>query len=288
MFLTLNAPKAPWLVPFFAFLPFVVWVYLMIHYNMQVHWSAPSNEQVAVFSQRKAFATQSIDEWPTETESNDVWPTIPKEAALEAGQQLAYRLNGSENAGRSLVLAAFVNGLLGFFLFFAIRGFFNGNGNWIWSVVMTSFCICMFVTVGLRLIIDFVTLLMAGSMRLEISNHPLVVGNPCQYLLEPSGMFPVREVQLKLKCIESTARKSGKGGNTGTREVFEETVEDAQNSDGGGLRGNLCVPDGSMHSFDGGNNQITWELHVSGQVAGYLPYGNSFPVVVYPAGDFET
>ena len=57
--------------------------------------------------------------------------------------------------------------------------------------------------------------------------------------------------------------------------------------EGRGLRGNLCVPDDVMHSFDGGHNKITWELRVSGRVAGFLKYSNAFPVIVYPAGDFE-
>jgi hypothetical protein len=149
-----------------------------------------------------------------------------------------------------------------------------------------------FVVVGLGIIgfvfiafVGFISELMAGPLRFEISSHPFVAGSSYQFVVDQTGMFQVRNLELKLKCREEATYSAGTSRRTETREVFQQTVAESELGEDRGLRGTLTVPSDAMHSFDSGSNKITWKLHISGRLAGILPYTNVFPVIVHPAGD---
>jgi hypothetical protein len=220
----------------------------------------------------------------------DPWPTVPKSPTLQPGRELTYRLTSSDSPGCFLLgalgVALFWNGIVSVFLYHMINGHLRGRPDWCLTVFLVPF-----VLVGLGMIVavvaalvGFVTSLLAGSLRVEIAGHPLVPGGSYGYLVEQSGLVPLGNVRLTLKCTESATYTAGTSTSTATKEVYRAGVAGPAPSLDGGLRGTLTVPAEAMHSFDGKHNKISWSLQVSGRLLGILPHSQEYPVILLPAG----
>ena len=235
---------------------------------------------------------EMCSETPFQVVLNDTCSTISQEETHECRGKLAHRLD-TDFAGHLGVLlfgAIYCNGVL-FIIFYMLFSVARKGEGLLFVIPLFIF---VFVTVSLRLVFDFVAILMAGPIRFELSRQPLVVGTSCQYLVEQRGRFRIRDLQLKLRCTESTTRKYTRNTYVDSRVLFQQTVADAQDLGEYGLFGILCVPDDVKPSYEAGNakdnegnTKVEWELHLSGWVARYLPFSNSYPVIVRRAGSSE-
>ena len=104
-------------------------------------------------------------------------------------------------------------------MFAGIQHYLNSNPDWLETIFLTvvlTIATIWGAAIGLGLIaivlaniVNSVTGQMVGFVRFEISTPHLMAGTSCQYLVELSGLFPVRDMQLKLKCTESATYRAG-------------------------------------------------------------------------------
>jgi hypothetical protein len=94
----------------------------------------------------------------------------------------------------------------------------------------------------------------------------------------------IRRLSIALEGREKTKRGSGKNStreeNLFARLPIFETQDSAQIRMGSAR---LTIPTDTMHTFDGGDNQIEWKLKVSGEIARFPDMEDEFAITVSPA-----
>jgi hypothetical protein len=126
-----------------------------------------------------------------------------------------------------------------------------------------------------------------GPTWIEIAHHPLLPGRSCEALLSQAGRLKMNSLELWLACEEMATYRQGTDTRTETKRVFEERcfVREGIQIDPGlpfESRCQICVPVGSMHSFQSNHNQVSWKLVVKGSVQGWPDYERVFQIVVNP------
>jgi hypothetical protein len=129
---------------------------------------------------------------------------------------------------------------------------------------------------------------LAHGPRLEISEHPILIGATCRASLFQRGPLALTFARVRLVCEEKASYTDGTVTRQATHQVHTEELwrgEALQLGPDAPLdeEFDVHVPDGSMHSFQSAHNWITWKLVVEVRVAGsWRPWRDEFPVVVQP------
>jgi hypothetical protein len=148
-----------------------------------------------------------------------------------------------------------------------------------------------FLLIGVGAIVYFLRRLLVaagiGPTRLEISDHPLQPGREYRLFLSQSGRLRVKALRVSLACEEAATYRQGTNARSETREVYCQEIfrrEDVEIS-GQPFESpiELRLPEGAMHSFAAGHNEINWTLVVEGEPAGWPNFRRAFPVIVRPA-----
>jgi hypothetical protein len=218
------------------------------------------------------------------------WPTIPQlNPPARPGQALAHQLPTDTQPGcmlfAALLIALFWNGIVSAFLSKVIHGHLQGQGDWCLTVFLIPFT---FIGIVLILVVAaafyaWVVSLLVGSVRLEVSQHPLSAGARCEVLIEQGGLLRLRAIAVALVCEESATYTEGTRTRTETREVLRIEAPPMAEDMGTPHRCSLSLPPAAMHSFEARHNKIRWKFRVRGRAAGLLPYSITYPAVVYPA-----
>lgn len=196
-------------------------------------------------------------------------------------QQLKSNSSGIGRVVGVTFVACFWNGITSVFLVQIIKSHQSGNPDWFLTIFMIPF-----VVIGLGLIFGiFHSLLALANPKLELilSESSPALGETVQ--LEWSATKPLNRVRtLKLSLQGEEAATYRRGTDTRTdkstfhRDILLELDQPTQQ------RGTLefTVPAISMHSFDSGNNKITWQLCVDGDIPRYPDIKNTYPITVRP------
>jgi hypothetical protein len=252
-----------------------------------LHWNA-SRERRALLTQRAA----QLDLFEVDS-ANQAFPTVPTDANLtnSPGTTLAYRLPMTARTTWTLFAAAMAavlwNGIVMVFLVMAISSFAQGDPDWMLTGLLVPL-----LAVGIGLVVYLVRQLLnatgVGPTRVEISAHPLEPGKHYEVFLSQAGRLSMKSLELWLACDEKATYRQGTDTRTETRRVFErrcflrEKFEIPQ-----GIpfesRCQIEVPEGAMHSFQAGHNEVAWKLVVKGRVTGWPDYVREFQIVVSPA-----
>jgi hypothetical protein len=220
------------------------------------------------------------------------YPFIPDGSDIinSPGTKLKYRLPIGTSPGwallGTLLLCLLWNGILSVFVVLAVGSHMSGRPDWMLTVFVLPF-----LAVGIMLIVLFVRQMLVttgiGPTFVEISDHPLIPGWRYSLFLTQAGRLKVKSLDLTLICQEQATYRQGTDTRTETRQVFELEMfhqEDFEVQHGVPFEV-LCeftVPEGVMHSFKAGHNQISWRVVVKGDVAGWPDFKRAFPVIVYP------
>ncbi len=231
---------------------------------------------------------------PGHSSADSAFPTVPGDGNLvnSPGTQLRYRMPSRTNPLWRLGLlggaAATVLAAAMLFGWMAAQQILAGQPDWF----LTLFCL-PWVTVGSILAIQFAGQLMfhaqAGGTIVEISDHPLVLGERYRVLLMQGGRLKFRSLRLLLVCEERATYQQGTNTRTYARRVFEALLV---NQETFGARAGapaewqaeLELPELGMHSFRGLHNEVAWSIVVRGEPERWPPFEYVFPLVVYPAG----
>ena len=251
------------------------------------HWGK-SAERRAALVQR----VQDRDLFNTNGRSRRKFPNIPDDSDItnSPGTKLKFRLPISTSPGWALfgILMAclFWNGIVSIFVAIAVGGHLQGEPDWFLTLFIVPFAL-----VGIVLLVLFIRQLLVttgiGPTLVEISDHPLHPGDPCELFVSQSGRLAVNSLEVLLVCEEEVTYRQGTDTRTETHEVHRHQMfrrEGFEIRHGMPFEAEcaLQVPAGVMHSFKADHSQINWKVVVQGDVAGWPDYKRSFRVIVCP------
>jgi len=92
-------------------------------------------------------------------------------------------------------------------------------------------------------------------------------------------------LRIAVQCQEESVYQSGKTGGIAISVCYRADLVNTQQPDQlttGTLT--MRMPDGVMHSFNGGRNRISWKMRVIGTVPGWIGVKDEYPLVILPEG----
>ncbi len=103
-------------------------------------------------------------------------------------------------------------------------------------------------------------------IAVELSADPVCPGETVQGLVRFRKGGPLSSIEVSLVCEERATYQQGSSSSTATEEVLDLPVFEAHDlqrvGPGDVFEFDVPIPEDAMHSFDGGNNEIRWELRV--------------------------
>jgi hypothetical protein len=181
-----------------------------------------------------------------------------------------------------LFIALFWNGIVSVFVWQAWKSWQAGQPDGCLTIFIIPF-----VLVGLLLIVGVPYQFLAmfnPRPRLRLASGRLTLGHSTDLSWSFRGRAGrIRRLTLTLEGVEKARYRRGTNTHTATEsfaslEIAEVTQPTAIRS-GSTL---LEVPADTMHSFDGGNNQVVWSLKIHGEIRLWPDVMQEFPLVVRP------
>lgn len=251
-----------------------------------VHWNA-SDERRSVLDQRAAH----LDLFEVEP-SDRHFPTVPADAHFNnsPGTTLAYRLPISTATNWRLLAAGAAclvwNALVAVLVVIAVQGLTRGQADWILILALVPF-IAAGVGLAIYLARQILVVTGVGPTRVEISEHPLLPGEPYELFLSQAGRLTMNSLELWLACDEKATFHQGTDTRIETRRVYQQRCfvrQDFQIQQGLPFesRCHVSVPAAAMHSFQADHNEVSWKLIVKGSVHNWPDYQREFQIVVNP------
>lgn len=245
---------------------------------------------------RSALASraQSIEVLVPAADQATRLPNVPQGRSLtdSPGERLRYRLAANHPAAGGVAGAAFLallwNAVWFILLAVVISGFWYSRPRWVLTGLLVPFG-----GIGIWSFRFFVSQLRhyagVGSTLVEISDQPLVPGQPYELYVAQMGRLRLRWLKIELICEEETFYRQGTDTRVDHHQVYTQPLHteknlriDPQRPWEQQLRFDL--PDHVMHSFVGSHNAIRWKIVVTGESRPWPSFCRSFPVVVHPPG----
>jgi hypothetical protein len=123
--------------------------------------------------------------------------------------------------------------------------------------------------------------------EVEVSAHPLYVGETARLLVRQPGPLRLLTLEVLLVCEEEASYTQGTDRRTEKKCVFRRALARAKDVEAGADQPyeagcDLEVPAGMMHSFRSKNNEVKWTLLVRGGPVGLPDFERDYPLVVRP------
>jgi len=220
------------------------------------------------------------------------FPSVPDADYItdSPGTVLAYRLPVAGAPAWALVAwlvaAAFWNGIVWFFVMFAVGSHVRGEPQWLLTLLLIPLA-----AFGLWLLAMFLRqLLLAtgiGPTLVEISDQPLYPGERYRLFVSQAGRLKISSLEVLLVCEEEATYRQGTNTRCEARRVYEAVVlRRAEVEVLRGLpleaEGELLVPPEAMHSFHAAHNEVRWRIVVRSSARGWPDFQRSFPAIVGP------
>jgi len=218
------------------------------------------------------------EKWKTRVHSRH----RPVDTAEGGASELKPDSRGLSKLLVALAVALFWNGIVSVFVIEVVGGHRKGDPDWFLTIFMIPF-----VVIGAGMIVAVFYFLLAlknPKITLHLSESRPRLGE--SFRLEWRSNRPLkrlRSLEIILEGKEEATYTRGTRSVTDTsrffrQELFTTDTPAAQNA------GELFIeiPAALMHSFDGGNNEITWSLLVEGDIPRWPDLSQSHPLTVRP------
>jgi hypothetical protein len=189
-----------------------------------------------------------------------------------------------KNFAGMLFFALIWNGIISIFVTKAVQSWSTNNVEW-----FLSFFMIPFVLVGLGTIagvIYYFIALFNSKVVVTISNPNPRLGETVTLSWKIVNSASVDKLEIYLKAEESaTYRTQGKDNNTRTRTSTFELLKllETDNKDAIHIgRTQFSIPLNTMHSFDGRNNKINWEITLRGDIKRFPDLKCEYPLKIMP------
>jgi hypothetical protein len=187
------------------------------------------------------------------------------------------------------IVALFWNGIVSVFLWQLWQSWRAGQGI---DGCMAVFLL-PFVLIGLLLLlgIPYSFLALANPRpKLTLSRAAIPLGGTAQLQWRFSGSAErLESMRIFLEGVEKATYRRGTDTHTDT-EVFAtlELVERQRGMPMSSGSATIEIPADTMHSFDGGRNEIAWKLKLKGSIRFWPDVTSEFPFVVEPGEEEES
>lgn len=184
--------------------------------------------------------------------------------------------------GCALFVALFWNGITSVFVYQAYLSHQRGKPEW----GLTLFII-PFVLVGLAIIVGVIYSFLAmfnPRPTLTLSRGRLPLGSTAKVSWRFSGnASKLQNLTITLKGVEKATYRRGTDTHTDEESFCEQVIFDSpQSYEFASGETEFTIPTDSMHTFEAGNNEIVWSLHVAGDVPMWPDVNATFPISVTP------
>lgn len=139
------------------------------------------------------------------------------------------------------------------------------------------------------------------ALLLSVPYHALALANPVMEARLGGRLTPgrstsltwsfrgranrIRRLEIRLQGIERARYRQGTDTHTASNTFHDQVVfETADRHHIASGQATVTVPSGTMHSFDGGNNEIIWSLTVRGDIARWPDVSEEFVITIEPEG----
>lgn len=189
-----------------------------------------------------------------------------------------------KNFAGMLFFALFWNGIVSIFVVQAVKSWSTSNVEWFLSFFMIPFVLVGLATIG-GVVYCFIALF-SSKVVVTISNPCPQLGEKVTLSWRIVNSSAVDRLEIYLKGEErATYQEQGKDNNTRTRTSIFESLKllETDNRDAIHIgRTQFSIPLDSMHSFDGRNNKISWEITLHGDIKRFPDLKCEYPVTVMP------
>lgn len=230
-----------------------------------------------------------ITEWkPDEIKAAQLGADSPVPLAEHSGPvELKPETTALGKVGCSLFVALFWNGITSIFVFKVYSDWAAGRSPWFETIFMLPF-----VAVGLGLIGAVFYYIMASfnpKPIMRISDATIPLGTTAELEWRFAGNTgSIQKMTIDLIGRESATYRRGTDTITDTEDFYQETLFEAFDAfDMQEGRVDVSIPTDTIHSFEGGNNSITWHLEVKGDIALWPDVNQSFSIFVLPHERYE-
>ena len=209
-----------------------------------------------------------------------------KEEAVISGGEAVLKTKSSplKNFAGILFFALIWNGIISIFVTKAVQSWSTNNVEW-----FLSFFMIPFVLVGLGTIAGVIYYFIAmfnSKVVVTISNSCPQLGEKVTLSWKILNSANIDRLEIYLKAEESaTYQTHGKNNNTCIRKSIFESLKllETDNKDAIHIgKTQFSIPLNSMHSFDGKNNKISWEITLHGDIKRFPDLKCEYPVTVMP------
>ena len=153
--------------------------------------------------------------------------------------------------------------------------------------VFARIFVSIFALIGLAMFGGFGYYLLAlfnPKPTLVASEHSIALGQSFKLKWRFSGNTSrIDRLEIILAAQESATYR--RGTNTTTDHnffVFEKIFETRDRTSIPSGEITITIPHNSMHSFDSGNNKITWTVRLNGDIAKWPDVKMEFPITIVP------
>ena len=182
----------------------------------------------------------------------------------------------------AMFIALFWNGITGVFVWFAAKSWINGKPEYFLTLFITPFVL---IGLGLLGFVGYTFLnLFNPRVRLTVSNTVIALGGTLNLQWQFTGAVSrLQNLKIVLEGREEARYRRGTD-NAVDKHVFIrlpvfETTDSRLITQG---QAQFSIPPNLMHTWDGGNNKIIWELKLHGEIPRFPDVSEEYPMTILP------
>jgi len=210
-------------------------------------------------------------------------PTVPgAPTASGGGMELQSSASPMTKLAGAMFIAVFWNGITGVFVWFAAQSWIKGNPQYFLTLFITPFVL---IGLGLLGLVGYTFLnLFNPRVRMTVSNTSLTLGGTLNLQWQFTGAVGrLQNLKITLEGREEARYRRGTD-NVVDKHVFIripvfETIDSRMIAQGSAQ---FTVPENLMHTWDGGNNKIIWELKLHGEIPRFPDVSEEYPMTILP------
>lgn len=211
-----------------------------------------------------------------------VQPSLPTSSAIAGPTVLKPSISPVGKFIGAVLVAAIWNGITSVFVVMAVKSWMQKNPD-----IFLSLFIIPFVLIGLGLLGLCAAMflnLFNPRVALVVSSQSVPLGGTLDLRWNFRGAVSrIQRLRIVLEGREEARYRRGTSTST-DRAAFAQlpiidTGEPLRIREG---QAQLTIPDRLMHTWDGGNNKIVWELQVRGEIPNYPDVNEDFAFTILP------
>lgn len=233
---------------------------------------------------KRSKAQRPVSELSSASDPDD-WRGVQNQETTAGGRVILKPAAGRIGSLIGVIFfCLFWNGIVSIFLMQAINGFKNGRSEWFLAIFLIPFVL---VGIGSMVAVVYCFLgLFNAKPIVTVNKASYVPGDTIEMDWKFNGnVYAIKHITIRLEGREEAKYQRGTNTYTDKRTFFRKTMLDSDDRGHvlGGMK-KVTIPEGTMHSFDGGNNKIIWQLTLHGDIKNWPDVDQKYAIDILPKG----